>query len=263
MNLGILNMDNSRFEGNSCGNAGGAIHNVNVSNIQNSIFVKNEAEFAGAMSNMIELTLKNVIFEENTAKRDGAALNNQGTIKIFECEFKNNSAGNYGGVAGNMKYIEIRDSVFEGNRAVENAGAINNGTPMSDLKVVNSRFINNSAKYGGVLSDYGGNFTLSNSEFRGNSSQTAGGVIISKGSCEINSCSFISNSSMAGGVLANFGRVILNDSNFDANDAMAGCDINNAPMGDVGGSDNSFTNGEDKAIANTGSFNLKNSRFNR
>jgi predicted outer membrane repeat protein len=78
--------------------------------------------------------------------------------------------------------MTITGSTFTGNNATGLGGAISNyGT---DLRIANSTFINNTANYGGAISNsydanygYHGPFTVTSCTFTGNSARTYGSVI--------------------------------------------------------------------------------------
>ncbi|ADP76920.1 polymorphic outer membrane protein [Methanothermus fervidus DSM 2088] len=97
---GNLTIDKCKFENNSAGYWGGAIHNAGNLKITNSIFNKNMAnKKGGAIDNGWpgNLIIDNCIFDSNIATEDGGAIVTDGDLIITNSIFKYNEAGKDGG----------------------------------------------------------------------------------------------------------------------------------------------------------------------
>jgi len=101
------------------------------------------------------LQLKRCLFEGNTATEIGGAVYCQGGFLVADsCRFLFNTASFGGAVALDSGAISfpIYRSLFLGNIALQGGGAAYSGTGWSDLNIVNSTIVDNSA----LSSDHGG-----------------------------------------------------------------------------------------------------------
>jgi hypothetical protein len=158
-------LENVRFEGNrttATGSSGGGMYNHLGGNP----------------------TLKNVIFNDNSAYHGGGmGFNSGGTVTLDNVTFTNNSAsGTYGG------------GIY-----------INNGNPI--VTISNSTFTNNNANMGGGICYYGtsavGTLTIDNTIFSSNTANSGdgrgGGLFTWYPTVNINNTSIIGNSALKGG----------------------------------------------------------------
>ena len=151
LSSGELNIIESDFRRNSAQESGGAILSSGELNIIESNFSENVAQEwdGGALHNKGELNISNSTFNWNAAQRDGGALHNKGELNISDSNFNNNTAQIRGGAVYNCRISEISDSSFSKNTAkTSSGGAIYDS---GDLKVFNSTFIDNRAKYAGAI----------------------------------------------------------------------------------------------------------------
>ena len=138
------------FSGNQTYTNGGAISSV-VGSIEKIVgtmtytgtdyisdvsFTENESKYGGAIWNNKSSRIgeiDGVLFKENTARSNGGAIFNTGTMKsIKDTVFKHNSAGTadnsksagYGGAIYTTKSLTIRNSTFIDNSVSRNGGAI-------------------------------------------------------------------------------------------------------------------------------------------
>ena len=142
-------------------------------------------------------TIRNCLFERNSATGSGGAIYNGGgggnsSPVLTNCSFQNNSANdggaiyNGGGASGNSSPI-LTNCSFQNNSA-NNGGAINNGggaSGNSSPTLINCSFLNNSALInGGAIRNFAqssGNASpvFTNCSFLNNSANNSGGAISS------------------------------------------------------------------------------------
>ena len=89
------------------------------------------------------------------------------------------------------------------------------------LVISGSRFIGNSANWGGAI-DNGGELSITNSAFSGNSADDGGGAISNAGELNIINSSFSGNSAGWGGAIRNWGELSITNSAFSGNWAGEG-----------------------------------------
>ncbi len=190
---------------------GGAIRNAGELKISNCIFVENTAKDAGgAIDNRNDAILRSTgcKFLNNSAKYNGGAINDSAkSMDIISCVFKNNSSASNGGAIRHTGDMYVDRCIFQNNSANRNGGAIDNSGSAS-IRATECDFFDNSAKsYGGAINDscrstsvdkcifnrnsakqggaiyYWGKLlrntalTITESEFRRNSSEKPGGAI--------------------------------------------------------------------------------------
>ena len=219
-NVGSLDIQNSEFFGNSANNGGGLLVKANEGFVDNSLFVKNVAlnKGGGVYAGRDSIRVSNSKFNENTAEYGGGLLlkNNESFVdkssfnkniaslggavysngvltKISNSDFCENSA-EYGG-ALSMKSNEnfIEKSSFKKNFASVSGGAINSNVGL--IKISDSSFTENSAKYGGGLLLKANENAVVKSTFTKNTASKSGGAIYSTMEMIYSSgCSFYKNS---------------------------------------------------------------------
>ncbi|WP_342764113.1 right-handed parallel beta-helix repeat-containing protein, partial [uncultured Methanobrevibacter sp.] len=178
------NITYSKFESNSA-KYGGAIFLIGSNFvISHSIFKSNTGvDYCGAIvSNSPSSTLINVIFQSNSAKKDGAiGLGSSGHFDFFDCTFDQNKATNGlgGAITANTDVtVNVVRCIFKSNTATSDAGALyiasKNGV------ILNSTFNSNTASRGGAVFVSGQNVLVNNSKFNSNqvkSGDAMGGAI--------------------------------------------------------------------------------------
>ena len=113
---------------------------------------------------------------------------------VINCTFINNSAHGNGVIScGRAVNSTIKDCTFINNTAVgSNAGAVSSGG--MNFKVINSVFINNTAKYNaGAIYNWGMNFTAINSTFINNKAGNGGAIANSGKNSTVVDSTFINN----------------------------------------------------------------------
>lgn len=151
----------------------GIVFANNDVNATNSKFTNNHANSGGAIASG-GLNVDNCIFLNNTASYSGGAVRSFGMTTIKNSIFDGNSAVCGGAVfiSSPSKMIsKINNSTFNNNVAVD-GGAVSSN---SMLIIDNSNFNNNSAEYGGAIQIYGGK--VNNCDFSNNSAKN--GIVIS------------------------------------------------------------------------------------
>ncbi len=188
-----------------------------------------------------------------------ALLNNNGSVRIIDSSFFNNT-GNQGGTIANWGWMSVTGSTFGENSAYQ-AGVFYNS---NILNITDSSFTGNSAEYNGAI-ETDGLLTISGCNFSGNYSQSDAGVIMVNfnGTAEIIDSSFNNNGIGSGiGVLKNWGNTSIENSTFSNNSAGDGGVIFNSANLTITNSifsDNSAAVGG--SIENVGIITITNSTF--
>lgn len=188
-----LKLTNSIFKSNSSdGDYAGAISLMNNStaNIYNSIFENNSAKTSGVLySKDSTLNIYNSSFKNNkTTESQGGVLTsyNNSTLGVYNSIFENNFANSNGGaVSIRNANVTIDNTAFKGNSAQTGGGAVYvyaKDTENNTLKIYNSVFENNSAKYGGAVYMYSktgstNSVDINNTKFVGNKAAYSGGAV--------------------------------------------------------------------------------------
>lgn len=151
----------SSFRQNSTYTDGGAIYNVGLLLIDNSLFLENRAKTeiiilppfsinGGAIYNRGQVTVTNSTFISNTIVGAGGALANVGgTATILNSTFTNNSSSKSGGALLNQPAVglnqqgvmTVNNSTFNGNQAAQGGGVANTGM----LHLLNTIIANSTA----------------------------------------------------------------------------------------------------------------------
>ena len=195
---------------------------INCTFLDNSAYGPNST--GGAVYfNGGKLTVDNSKFDKNTAGIDGGALYFKGEDGVISrSNFTSNKAYYNGAVYMNGIGGTVDNCLFADNMATDSAGAIG-WVKKEKGTISNSKFINNTAPYGGaVYVNEGNNFTIMNSEFIKNSATTGGAVYWIGGDGLITDSSFDMNSAEndGGAVYFNGSNGVIMDSNFTNNRAI-------------------------------------------
>ncbi|MDH4136132.1 MAG: Ig-like domain repeat protein, partial [Anaerolineae bacterium] len=221
------------FSGNhASAGKGGAIYNwsgyhggsASVT-ITNTTFSNNTAsERGGAIDNYVydgtaRVTITDSTFSQNSSWKGGAISNHRYTtlgarVDIADSTFSNNRAvgGGDGGAIHNAgDEVTVSRSVFSGNRTEGWGGAISSS---GTLRIDQSSFINNvvlveaigyAGGGGAAISNLGGNATVTNSTFSGNTSDSRGCIYNQDGSLKVTDSTFSGNNADGeGGAINNY-----------------------------------------------------------
>ena len=232
-------VSNSSFESNFAAGYGGAIYiNGKYNKILNCTFDDNKADVhdGGAiclftLSNYT--TIDSVHITNSYARYVGSAIAIfSSDISISNSYFGGNKDSSldsqYGGTLGiNIgSNFKITNCTFENNYNYFEGAGIRAYSRSSDIEIINSTFINNTAPNGGAISIYGKNVKVLGSKFIDNHASINGGAIYIVGNnSAINDCEFINNRAVSnGGAIystAGDGFIAIN-SNFTKNKVTEG-----------------------------------------
>ena len=194
-------------------------------------FKQGDYEQGGTINNKGSLSLENCQFQDNHAVL-GGAIYNIGTLNINKCIFNNNAADktneSYGGAIFNkIGKIKITNSKFTNNKAIKEGGAINNNLK-SDLTLKDTVFINNQAMIGGAIYN-GRDCQIDSCSFESNSVNGMAGSIYSSGILSIDNSKFTKNEAIygEGGAIIAYNSSTINNTLFDNNRAKSSGAISN------------------------------------
>lgn len=164
---------------------------------------------------------------------DAGAIENNGTLAVFNCTFSGNRAGVRGGGIFNDGTLTVSGSAFLGNSAGGGGAIFNQFGGLAH--VINSTFSGNTGFDGAGINNRG-TITVSRSTFSGNRAREFGGGIVSasaSGPLTIIDSTFSSNSAGTdGGAIGNYGQsTITNSTLFDNRARLAGGGILNSLEG--------------------------------
>jgi CSLREA domain-containing protein len=180
---GVVNITNSRFEGNSAHDGGGIAQTRHNATITGTVFTGNSAvEDGGALyadgtnSMPIILTISRANFTSNTAARFGGALriySYASTVISDTLLFNNTTTGSNGkgGAIASESPLSVDKSVFYGNKTGSATTANNTGGAIhisNTLILINSTLYANQARSAGGGIYFGSNGTITNSTIYGN-----------------------------------------------------------------------------------------------
>ncbi|WP_296859085.1 hypothetical protein [uncultured Methanobrevibacter sp.] len=222
---GIVISKNITINGNGAtidGNNVGRIFNITANNVvlKNLTFINGYAFRGGAIFSE-NLKIYDCNFINNSAIMYGGAIDGADhlNITVYNSYFRNNSATNetlsYGGAICS-KYAHIYNSTFEFNSAI-NGGAING---VAEVFVFNSTFVNNTAKQSGGAVASLLSLNVDNSTFINNTAYLYGGAIHVLYGAEISNSNFFMNKAITfdgGAVRVN--SLTVKTSNFVNNSA--------------------------------------------
>ncbi len=178
------------FEGNTANSNGGAIYARNKLDVQDAQFIRNgsTSESGGAIAaTSMEVTVKNTVFDGNTAAKYGAAFYFTGTssdenvieLTCTDTVFKNNSVSATGGAIYMNKQAEaVMENVeFTANTAPNNGGAVylNNAR----IEMTNATLTQNGgcANGGAVALTAGAHLEINGGTINQNTATAEGGAI--------------------------------------------------------------------------------------
>jgi len=202
---GAATIDNSQFTGNRSNGLGGAILITSAADAQLTevTFSGNEAGSGGGLAAQDStVTINQSEWTANSAKQGGAVYSTNSVTKIGQADFTANQAESGGAVfrqGGQFTFNEVNAA---GNRATQDAGALylqgggsaslhrvhlfanssgdrggamlNAGT--TDVRVVNTDFVGNSAARGGAVFGQDAAFALVNTTITANTSSSGAAV---------------------------------------------------------------------------------------
>ena len=167
-------VEGSNFTNNTA-KYGGAIYWAGAyGNITGSRFTKNNASNGGAVfltkcihESNIKITIDDSYFEENSASRDGGAINwNDGSnVNVTSSQFANNTANRGGALFINGTDGLIKTSNFTTNEAIHGGAVYLNN---EGLTLTESDFTENAAIQGGAVYVGAEKDIIANSSFRNN-----------------------------------------------------------------------------------------------
>jgi hypothetical protein len=205
--------------------SGGAIYNHSVLTVTNSTFVSNTASFGGALENYGSLMLFDDLLMSNTAVTGGGAIVNYTLLVISGSQFISNTSGNNGGAITNGgkpngKLTMVNSSIV-GSRSQYGGGLIN----YSSVTLTNISVMSNSAKYGGGLYNFVSTMTMQSGSIVDNFASSDGGGLYSTGSvATLSGVAVLSNTaaSNGGSINAEGGWLTLTGVQLMRNTALAG-----------------------------------------
>lgn len=108
INDSMLNINKCVFKSNHA-NVGGAIYNSRKVIVSKSDFISNEAANGGAIHNCREYKVRchHSSFKDNTTESLGGAINNDGDLKVNNCNFESNHAEKGGAIFTNKREYRI------------------------------------------------------------------------------------------------------------------------------------------------------------
>ena len=227
-----LSISDSEISGNFAKKGyGGGIHsNAGDVTIEGSSINNNEAEYGGGIhqdwiDDSERVTFTNVEIKNNTAKRGGGAVYNQGNITIIDGNISGNNTEAQGGAFYNDRFgdIAVFYSRISDNIAGEEGGVLyNNHGDRVEFTIVNSLVENNSAGGSGGVAYNKSYFhfatetrpaailTAIGNTFTGNRSGGSGGVFDNHGVLRSISNTYDENSAYVnGGAISNAGGSFL------------------------------------------------------
>lgn len=146
-----------------------------------------DADNAGAILAHDELTLSDMVFENNTSDFLGGAIASESTLNISDSVFRNNQSGTGGGGAIYQydETLTVTRTTFTGNSTVDGrAGAVFVDTAANFI-VSQSLFVENSAgSRGGAIYNLG-TTTADNTTFSANHAGSLGGAIFNLGTLDL------------------------------------------------------------------------------
>ena len=229
-----VNFGSVEFSGNTAGNRGGALANlnndesptsfVNTVNIgAGSLFTENSANMGGAIYNMGTMSVSGV-FDDNDADTRGGAIHNMGNMTVTRDVLFTDNEANFGGAIWNEGELVFNNGTsqmtFGGNKATGSSGS------------------------GGAIYNKGTIEKLSHMLFQKNEATSGGAINNSKLSAdgqsgfikEISNSLFAENSAgwSQGGAIRNQGKIeLIKNVQFRENHGGNGGAINNGTWGSI------------------------------
>ena len=143
---GMLTILDSRFEGNSASNLGGALCVDGIGTtavIRNTSFSGNRSFYGGAIDNHGTVSIESSTFSDNTTgalgNGSGGALRNLASLTLTNCTISHNGSGNGGGIF-NSGTLTILNNTITGNLAGGGSGLRNTGTASLENTIIAGNF---------------------------------------------------------------------------------------------------------------------------
>ena len=218
---GVLTVSNSNFTNNIKNYKNGdclvgAVATIGDATISDSNFVNNSGRWGGAITtsgaliaggDVNTLTVSGSTFKENGGLYGAGIFVWGSDFAVSDCVFDKNTAFGKGNMTPNNNNgaaIEVTNT----NKAI--AGAI-----------TGSNFTNNKAQYGGAVDICAGNIKITNSKFINNSADVEGGAIdintkpnLNNPKVTISDSEFVNNSAPCGGAICNVHDLTLRNTEF-------------------------------------------------
>jgi predicted outer membrane repeat protein len=193
----------------------------------------------GTIRSVGRLVLNNVTIQFSYTNGCGGAIYSDGILVVSDSKFDKNT-GVYAGGAICTNRLQLTNTSFSDNKTTDAiqgyGGAIYVGGPIAEATIIDSFFLNNSAKLGGGLTVWtGGTATLRTQNpanpitFIGNSATQDGGAIYNEGTLAIYGAGLNANTVPQntvgighGGAIANSGSLTLHDSSVTVNKGRFG-----------------------------------------
>jgi predicted outer membrane repeat protein len=174
-----------------------------------------------------DLTIINAYLKDGRApSNDGGAILNEGTLRVENSQFWNNSAGWFGGAIASDGTLTVEDVFFFSNSTTlsgSRGGAISNGARcplVCTATVTRTEFLENTSGQGGGLFNGSSSFLFVNDSFFDDNSVTGGrgGGIYNRGSAMVGRSLFYDNFASNGSALCNdYGAATITNSTFAFN----------------------------------------------
>jgi parallel beta-helix repeat protein len=188
---------------------GGGMYNYESNaTLSNCAFIENSGSLGGGMYNYYSnSTLTNCTFSRNLVHKGGGGMRNLvSNVVLTNCTFNGNLSDWYGGGGGmdnGSSTLTLTNCIFSGNSAPERGGGMQNS--YGDIVVlINCTFQENLAYAGGGIYTGGGDSTLINCIFTGNSTTDlyGGGMYCCDyTNATLSNCTFAGNSASGGNAL--------------------------------------------------------------
>ncbi|RAP49376.1 MAG: hypothetical protein BZ138_07745 [Methanosphaera sp. rholeuAM270] len=211
---------NSKFIANNATTGGAVVTGIDLY-INDSIFEDNNASVGGALYAIANLTFANTNCTDNTADYAGGAILIMGIfsqkLTIIDSIFFNNSV---------LKY----DNEFFGGGALSvlnmigYVGLLDEETDIVPIDIINSKFIENNAYYGGAIHLNGGILTINDTTLENNKAIETGGAVYGTTLTNITSYGSVFTNNVAnlgGAIFVNkSSNVLLQNTNLTGNKAI-------------------------------------------
>lgn len=222
LNEGNLIIENSKFINNKADNAGAAIRTAVHSNLNvyNSVFELNQALFGTAIDSYqaTSVIVDSSIFINNHAHEGGAIYNRFSDFQLINSTFINNSATRGGGIYNNRGYLTIYNSRFYSNTVTHLGGGVKS---WGVCEIHDTIIRDNEAQYGGgvYISEYP--MIIKNCTIENNRAEEGGGVIAdSYGNLTIMDSRVNNNyADIGGGIDVSWGYLSVKNCNLNNNTA--------------------------------------------
>ena len=208
-NGGALYLRGGVFDSNTAQKSGGALYSSYYFEIRDVLFSQNEASDNGGAvyssnASITSWMLRTAI--KDSKADEGAAVYNQGRIKVTDSSFSNNTANFYGGGISNLGDAYIAQSTFQNNKALglNGAGGALLNYLNATLSLVNSALHSNTVPdgSGGGLAN-NGTVRIDASVIDNNTVGELGGGVYNGGAMTVQYSTISNNSAYNGGGAAN------------------------------------------------------------